>query len=100
MTLPHIDSIGFTTADAEVTAGFFAECLGFQRSGEPLLVDGGPYAELVGLPGARFKLLRLLIGMTAVARLLIGIREQETGAGYADTLADLGQRIQELFPAH
>jgi hypothetical protein len=46
------------------------------------------------------ELLRLLIGMTAVARLLIGIREQETGAGYADTLADLGQRIQELFPAH
>ncbi len=62
MTQPHIDSIGFTTADAEATAGFFAECLGFQRSGEPLLVDGGPYAELVGLPGGRFKLVQLTIG--------------------------------------
>jgi catechol 2,3-dioxygenase-like lactoylglutathione lyase family enzyme len=62
MTQPHIDSIGFTTADAEATAGFFADCLGFQRSGEPLLVDGGPYSDLVGLPGARFRLQRLTIG--------------------------------------
>ena len=62
MTQPHIDSIGFTTADAEATAGFFAECLGFQRSGGSLLVDGGPYAELVGLPGACFKLVQLTIG--------------------------------------
>ena len=44
-------------------------------------------------------LLRLLIGFTAAARLLIGIREQETGAGYDDTLAKLGRRIQDLFPA-
>ena len=29
---------------------------------EPQMVEGGPYAELVGLPGARFKLLRLGIG--------------------------------------
>jgi catechol 2,3-dioxygenase-like lactoylglutathione lyase family enzyme len=62
MTCPHIDSIGFTTADAETTAGFFVECLGFQRFSEPQMVDCGPYAELVGLPGARFKLLRLTIG--------------------------------------
>ncbi|MEI7952036.1 MAG: lactoylglutathione lyase, partial [Synechococcaceae cyanobacterium ELA182] len=62
MTHPHIDSIGFTTANAEASAGFFAECLGFQRSGEPLLVEGGPYADLVGLPGGRFKLVQLTIG--------------------------------------
>ena len=62
MSHPHIDSIGFTTADAEATASFFAECLGFQRDAAPLIVDGGPYAELVGLPGARFKLLQLAIG--------------------------------------
>jgi len=45
------------------------------------------------------ELLRLMIGMTAVARLLIGMRERETGADYDDTLAELGQRIQELFPS-
>jgi hypothetical protein len=44
-------------------------------------------------------LLRLLIGMTAAAWLLIGIREQETGAGYDATWAKLGRRTQDLFPA-
>jgi catechol 2,3-dioxygenase-like lactoylglutathione lyase family enzyme len=62
MTQPHLDSIGFTSGDADASATFFVECLGFQRFNEPQIVDGGPYAELVGLPGARFKLLRLLIG--------------------------------------
>lgn len=62
MTYPHIDSIGFTTADTEAAAGFFAECLGFQRFGGSQIVAGGPYAELVGLPGARFRLLRLALG--------------------------------------
>lgn len=42
--------------------------------------------------------LRLVIAMTAVARLLIGMRERETGTGYDATLADLGRQIQELFP--
>jgi len=62
MTQPHLDSIGFTSGDADASATFFVECLGFQRFNEPQIVDGGPYAELVCLPGARFKLLRLLIG--------------------------------------
>ncbi|MBW4531699.1 MAG: VOC family protein [Aphanothece saxicola GSE-SYN-MK-01-06B] len=62
MRLPHIESIGFTSADAEASAAFFVEALGFQRSGHARIVDGGPYSTLVGLPGARLKLLRLVIG--------------------------------------
>lgn len=62
MTLPHIESIGFTSADAEASAAFFVEALGLQRCGQARIVDGGPYTTLVGLPGARLKLLRLAIG--------------------------------------
>jgi len=62
MTQPHLDSIGFTSGDADASATFFVECLGFQRFHGPQILDGGPYAELVGLPGARFKLLQLVIG--------------------------------------
>jgi catechol 2,3-dioxygenase-like lactoylglutathione lyase family enzyme len=62
MTLPHLQSIGFTSGDAEAAATFFEECLGFQRQGETSILFGGPYAELVGLPGARFRLQRLVIG--------------------------------------
>jgi catechol 2,3-dioxygenase-like lactoylglutathione lyase family enzyme len=62
MTLPHLDSVGFTTGDAEVTASFYVDCLGFQRLGEARVLAGGAYAGLLGLPGARLKLLRLAIG--------------------------------------
>ncbi len=62
MTLPLIDSFGFTTGDAEASAAFFETCLGFRRLGEAVVLEGGPYAQLVGLPGARLKLLRLAIG--------------------------------------
>jgi catechol 2,3-dioxygenase-like lactoylglutathione lyase family enzyme len=58
---PHISSIGFTTANAEATAIFFEQTLGFSR-GERLLVEAGPYAELVGLPGSKLKLVRLQLG--------------------------------------
>ncbi len=63
MTLPHIDSVGFTTADAEASAAFFESGLGFRRLGEAVELEGGPYAQLVGLPGAHLRLLRLAIGM-------------------------------------
>ncbi|MCP9833928.1 MULTISPECIES: VOC family protein [unclassified Cyanobium] len=62
MMLPHIESIGFTSADAEASAAFFVEVLGFQPCGQARIVDGGPYSALVGLPGTRLKLLRLAIG--------------------------------------
>ncbi|MFZ0408324.1 MAG: VOC family protein [Cyanobium sp.] len=62
MTHPHIDSIGFTSADAEASATFFQESLGFQRQVDAVILEAGPYGELVGLPGGRFKLLRLTIG--------------------------------------
>jgi catechol 2,3-dioxygenase-like lactoylglutathione lyase family enzyme len=79
MTLPHIDSFGFTTGDAEASAAFFETCLGFRRMGKAVVLEGGPYAQLVGLPGARLKLLRLGIGaevleLTEVLALAPGTR--------------------------
>ena len=62
MAHPHLASIGFTTADAEASATFFVNGLGFERHGEAQILEGGAYAELVGLPSAHFKLLRLGIG--------------------------------------
>ena len=37
-------------------------------------------------------------GMTALARLLIGMRAEETGVTPEETLAELGRRVQELLP--
>lgn len=62
MTPPHLDCIGFSSGNAKATATFLEQCLGFQPEAEDLILEGGPYAELVGLPGARLKLLRLAIG--------------------------------------
>lgn len=58
---PRISSFGFTTAHADAAAHFFETTLGFTR-GESLLVDAGAYAQLVGLPGSRLKLVRLHLG--------------------------------------
>ena len=44
-------------------------------------------------------MLRLATGMTALARLLIGMRDEETGVTPEDTLSELGRRMQGLFPA-
>ena len=44
------------------------------------------------------KVLRIATGMTGLARQLIAMRQAETGSSYEDTLADLGRRVQELFP--
>ena len=44
------------------------------------------------------QVLRLATGMTALARLLIGMRVEETGKAPEDTLAELGRRVQELLP--
>ena len=45
------------------------------------------------------QVIRLATGMTALTRLLIGMRAEETGVTPEDTLAELGRRIQGLFPA-
>jgi len=45
------------------------------------------------------QVLRLATGMTALTRLLIGMRAEETGVRPEDALAELGTRIQGLFPA-
>lgn len=75
---PHISCVGFTTANAEAAADFFTGTLGFSR-GQSLVVEAGPYAELIGLPGSRLKLLQLHIGaetleLTEVLNLGSGLR--------------------------
>ncbi|WP_216899963.1 VOC family protein [Synechococcus sp. CCY 9618] len=61
-TVPVIESVGFTTTDAEAAAAFFRRELGFQAEGGAILVPPGPYTQLVGLPGARLKLVHLRLG--------------------------------------
>jgi len=61
MSLPHIESIGFSCSDLEASSRFFRQGLGFVE-GESLLIEGGPYAALLGLPGAVLRLQRLRIG--------------------------------------
>jgi catechol 2,3-dioxygenase-like lactoylglutathione lyase family enzyme len=61
MSTPHIRSIGFTCRDAEAIANFYTSHLGCQ-SQECLELEAGAYAELIGLPGSRLKLLRLQLG--------------------------------------
>ena len=59
--LPHIASIGFSCSDAESLARFYETHLGCRRA-ESIEIHGGPYAELIGLPGSRLRLQRLRLG--------------------------------------
>jgi len=43
------------------------------------------------------QVIRLATGVTALARLLIQMRAEETGVTPEQTLSELGRRIQELF---
>ena len=43
------------------------------------------------------KVIRLATGMTALARVLIVMRQNKTGASHEDTLAELGRHSQELL---
>jgi len=57
---PHLEAVSFSCADAEACAAFFCSQLGFRRLDA---IDPGPgYASLIGLPGARLKLVRLALG--------------------------------------
>ena len=58
---PHIASIGFSCSDAESLARFYETHLGCRRA-ESIEIHGGPYAELIGLPGSRLRLQRLRLG--------------------------------------
>ncbi|MBV2351855.1 VOC family protein [Synechococcus sp. HK05] len=61
MRTPHIRSLGFTCRNAEALASFYTSHLGCLRQ-ECLELEAGDYAELIGLPGSRLKLLRLRLG--------------------------------------
>jgi catechol 2,3-dioxygenase-like lactoylglutathione lyase family enzyme len=77
-THPHIRSIGFSCNDAETLAAFYQKHLGC-RLLNTLVVEGGRYSQLLGLPGSRLKLLRLQLGdacleLTEVLELGPGLR--------------------------
>jgi catechol 2,3-dioxygenase-like lactoylglutathione lyase family enzyme len=76
MSTPHIHSIGFTCRDAEALANFYTSHLGCRRQ-ECLELEAGSYAELIGLPGSRLKLLRLQLGAEQLELLEV----LELGAG-------------------
>jgi len=57
---PHLEAVSFSCADADACAAFFCSQLGFRRL--DVLQPGQGYAQLIGLPGARLKLVRLALG--------------------------------------
>jgi len=79
---PHIRSIGFTCSDSDAIANFYEQHLGCQRL-ETLLIDGGSYGQLIGLPESQLKLVRLRLGeetleLTEVQRLGAGLSPGRT----------------------
>lgn len=57
---PHLEAVAFSCADTEAMAAFFCSRLGCRRLNA---IEPGPaYAGLIGLPGARLKLVRLALG--------------------------------------
>ncbi len=58
----------------------------------PVTID---FLTAVGTDGKQ--VIRLATGMMALARLLIGMRAEETGVVPEETLAELGRRVQELL---
>jgi len=63
------------------------------RMAGPVTVD-----YLAGVPADRCQMLNLVAGMTALATMLIEMRVEETDVRPEETLAELGRRIQGLFP--
>ena len=72
---PHLEAVSFSCADAEACAAFFCSHLGCRRLDA---IEPGPgYAKLIGLPGARLKLVRLALGRERLELLEV----QELGPG-------------------
>jgi uncharacterized protein GlcG (DUF336 family)/catechol 2,3-dioxygenase-like lactoylglutathione lyase family enzyme len=72
---PHLEAVSFSCSDADACAAFFCSQLGFRRLDA---IDPGPeYATLVGLPGARLKLVRLGLGHERLE--LLEVRELGPG---------------------
>ena len=61
MATPHIRSIGFTCHNTEAVANFYSTHLGCRHS-STLEINGGSYADLLGLGGSHLKLVRLQLG--------------------------------------
>lgn len=58
---PHIEAVAITCANAERSAAFYCQRLGFQRLGEQRL-EGGPEAALFGLPDGQLQRVQLQLG--------------------------------------
>jgi len=72
---PHLEAVSFSCADAEACAAFFCSHLGCRRLDA---IEPGPgYANLIGLPGARLKLVRLALGRERLE--LLEVRELGPG---------------------
>ena len=57
---PHLAAVSFSCSDADGCAAFFCSQLGFRRL--EAIEPGPAYAALIGLQGARLKLVRLALG--------------------------------------
>ena len=72
---PHLEAVSFSCSNADACAAFFCSQLGFRRLDA---IDPGPdYAALVGLPGARLKLVRLALGLERLE--LLEVQELSPG---------------------
>lgn len=72
---PHLEAVSFSCADAEACAAFFCSQLGCRRLDA---IEPGPgYSTLIGLPGARLKLVRLALGRERLE--LLEVRELGPG---------------------
>lgn len=57
---PHLEAVSFSCRDADGCSAFFCSQLGFHRLDS--IDPGDSYAALLGLPGARLKVVRLALG--------------------------------------
>lgn len=83
------DTLGYETA-MNALAMLTATYHDGDRFG-PVTID---FLAAVGTDGKQ--VIGLATGMTALARLLIGMRQAETGVSHEETVAELGRLIQNL----
>lgn len=82
-----------------VTNGIASDALGLLKATFDDDWPGPATMDYLAAAAADRKMaLRLVTGVTALARLLVGVRTEETGAHPADTLLELERRVEELLP--
>jgi catechol 2,3-dioxygenase-like lactoylglutathione lyase family enzyme len=81
-TTPRVLQFGFSSADAARAADFYCHALGFTAQ-ETLLINGGGYGHLLGLPQGRFRLTRLQLGQETLEILEVFQADGSRAAGRA-----------------